>query len=131
MLHAHVLATGCAHACSCTTATPSSIQPFLSPAYEVLVLAENRELAKEALSVLGPDAVVGDAAIYLLAKLPDGMDDVDLVRRLIQEHRVTCIPGSACGCPGYIRVAFANCTTEQCRDACERLRTGLVELLPG
>ena len=86
-------------------------------------------MAKQALSVLGSDAVAGEAAIYLFAKLPDGLDDVDVVRRLIQEHRVTTIPGSACGCPGYIRVAFANCTTEQCRDACERLRSGLDALM--
>jgi aromatic aminotransferase len=96
-----------------------------------MTLAENRKVALEALSVLGEGAVVGDAAIYLFAKLPGGLDDVEVVRRLIQEHKVMTIPGSACGCPGYIRVAYANLSLAECEDACAKLRSGLQELMQG
>lgn len=71
----------------------------------------------------------GDGAIYFLVKLPEGTDDEEIVERLIKEHRVTTIPGAACGTPGYIRIAYANNTTEDCREACRRLREGLVALL--
>lgn len=93
-------------------------------------LAENRQLAIDALAVLGQDAVLGEAAIYLFAKLPPELqDDNEVVRKLIQEHKVTCIPGSACGVPGHIRVAFANLSTEECRQACKRLHAGLQSLM--
>jgi aromatic aminotransferase len=80
----------------------------------------------EALSPLGPGAVAaGDAAIYFLARLPHGTDDEVAVARLIREFKVTTIPGSACGMPGHIRVAYANCTAEECAAACMRLKAGL------
>jgi aromatic aminotransferase len=92
--------------------------------------AENRELVLDALSVLGEDSVPAqDGAIYFLAKLPDGMDDEEVVRRLVTEYRVTTIPGSACGMPGYIRVAYANVTADACREACNRLRQGLADMI--
>ena len=91
--------------------------------------AENRDLAIDALAPLGEGAVVGEAAIYLFAKLPDGLDDNVVVERLIKEHQVTIIPGSACGAPGYIRVAYANCTLEDCKEACRRLKHGLEALI--
>lgn len=55
--------------------------------------------------------------------------DEDVVAWLIREHGVCVIPGSACGAPGYIRVAYANLTLEQCREAAARLKAGLQQLL--
>jgi aromatic aminotransferase len=84
----------------------------------------------QALQPLGNDAVAaGEAAIYFFAKLPEGMDDEAVVQRLVKEHGVTTIPGSACGCPGFIRVAYANCTASQCTHVCERLKRGLETLV--
>lgn len=95
-------------------------------------LRANRELVLDALSVLGPGKVrAGDAAIYLFAELPAGTDDEALVKELIQRYGVTTIPGASCGCPGYIRVAYANVETDACREACARLKQGLSELLMG
>lgn len=92
--------------------------------------AENRELARAALAPLGDGAIAaGEAAIYFFAKLPQDLDDEVVVERLIKEFRVTTIPGSACGSPGYIRVAYANCTREQCAVACDRLKAGLEAIL--
>ena len=48
---------------------------------------------------------------------------------LVEEHGVCIIPGSSCGCPGYIRVAFANMTPELCQKAAARLKAGLTELV--
>ena len=58
-----------------------------------------------------------DGAIYLWAKLPDGMDDAEVVETLVKEHKVCIIPGSSCGSPGFVRVAFANLTEEACEEA--------------
>jgi aspartate/methionine/tyrosine aminotransferase len=87
-------------------------------------------MALDALSVLGEGSVAaGNGAIYLFARLPEGMNDALVVERLIKEHRVTLIPGSSCGSPGFIRVAYANCTPEDCAEACARLKAGLETLL--
>ena len=95
----------------------------------------NRDIARDALSVLGEGAVKGgEGALYLWARLPsngDGRpaDDVAVVRWLVMRHGITVIPGSACGFPGHIRVAFANMPNEKYREAALRLKTGLQELL--
>ena len=52
-------------------------------------------------------------------------DDEAVVKRLIDEHGVCVIPGSACGAPGCLRVAFANLKPEQCLQAAARLKAGL------
>lgn len=117
--------THCMHGCALQLAMRENAHH-----HSDALLAENRQLARDALSVLGDDAVLGEAAIYLFARLPPQLqDDTEVVRRLIQEHRVTCIPGSACGVPGHIRVAFANLSTNECKTACERLRAGLQQLM--
>eukprot|EP00879_Flechtneria_rotunda_P018349 GHRR01019246.1.p1 GENE.GHRR01019246.1~~GHRR01019246.1.p1 ORF type:complete len:399 (+),score=104.95 GHRR01019246.1:337-1533(+) len=55
--------------------------------------------------------------------------DEDVVAWLIRQHGVCVIPGSACGVPGYIRVAFANLTPAKCEVAAGRLKAGLKELI--
>lgn len=67
----------------------------------------------------------GDAAAA--AALAAG--DEAVVEWLIQEHGVCIIPGSACGAPGYVRVAFANLKPEQCQVAAGRLKAGLQQLV--
>jgi len=54
--------------------------------------------------------------------------DEAVVEWLIQEHGVCIIPGSACGAPGYVRVAFANLKPDQCQVAAGRLKAGLQQL---
>jgi katanin p60 ATPase-containing subunit A1 len=55
--------------------------------------------------------------------------DEAVVEWLIQEHGVCIIPGSACGAPGYVRVAFANLEPEQCKVAAGRLKAGFQQLV--
>lgn len=48
---------------------------------------------------------------------------------LVKEHKVCVVPGSACGCPGYVRVAFANLDERNCKQAAAQLRRGLQQLV--
>lgn len=94
-------------------------------------LVKNREMLVKALAPLGKDNVKGgEGAIYLWAKLPDQFpDDFEVVRWLVNRHRVVVIPGSASGGPGYIRISFGGLKDEECGDAAERLKKGLEELV--
>lgn len=95
-------------------------------------LETNLNIVSSALAPLGKRAFkAGGGAIYLWCKLPDSIadDDKEVVRWLAYKHGVCIIPGSACGAPGYVRVAFANLEEEQCRVAAGRLQKGLEELV--
>lgn len=96
-------------------------------------LAGNREALIDALSPLGSlgsGVGGGEGAIYLWARLPEGCeDDEAVVGWLVREHGVCVIPGSSCGCPGYVRAAYANLQPEACRQAAARLKAGLQELV--
>lgn len=90
----------------------------------------NREAVEGALvATLGAENVYGGAgAIYLFARLPVA-DDEAIVRQLAADHGVVVIPGSACGMPGHIRVAYANLETADCVRAAQRLAAGLEAIL--
>ncbi|XP_028964239.1 aromatic aminotransferase ISS1-like isoform X2 [Malus domestica] len=94
-------------------------------------LVKNREIVLEALSPLGDNAVKGgEGAIYLWAKLPDKyVDDDKFVHWLAHRHGVVVIPGSACGCPGNVRISFGGLVEDDCKAAAERLRRGFEELI--
>ena len=47
----------------------------------------------------------------------------------MKEHKVCVVPGSACGCPGYVRVAFANLDEGKCKQAAAQLKRGLQQLV--
>lgn len=46
----------------------------------------------------------------------------------MRAHGVCIIPGTSCGAPGFVRVAFGNLQTDICREAARRLRAGLEQL---
>lgn len=96
-------------------------------------LADNRAAILDALSPLGSlgaGLAGGEGAIYLWVKLPEGCeDDVAVVEWLVRKHKVCLIPGTSCGCPGSMRVAFANLQPLVCKEAAVRLKAGLQELL--
>ena len=56
-------------------------------------------------------------------------DDEAVVSWLVKEHQVCVVPGSACGCPGYVRVAFANLDEQKCKKAAAQLKKGLQQLV--
>ena len=102
-------------------------------AEKVAGLAPSRRAAEAALAHLGPGSRVwGEGAIYLWARLPPppptatgtatggggaagerqepapAADDRGFVRFCVSRHGVAVIPGSACGVPGCVRVAFGR-----------------------
>lgn len=91
----------------------------------------NRAYVLDAVSCLGEDALVpSEGAIYVFCKLPEGYeDDEKVVEWLVKKHKICVIPGSSCGCKGYIRIAFGNLPADACRDAAARLKSGLLELV--
>lgn len=70
--------------------------------------------------------VVCELAIKNHAGSPD---DVAVVSWLVQEYQICLIPGSSCGAPGYIRVAFGNLQPELCKEAAARLKIALLQLV--
>ena len=56
-------------------------------------------------------------------------NDEQVVEWLVKEHGVCVIPGSSCGVPGHIRVAFANLDEAACQKAADRLQAGLHQLV--
>mmetsp|Transcript_18016 Transcript_18016/g.43944 ORF Transcript_18016/g.43944 Transcript_18016/m.43944 type:complete len:162 (+) Transcript_18016:1-486(+) len=100
-------------------------------------VVKNRTTVTAALAAaLGEASIVGGTgAIYLMAELPPARggpaDDRAVVEWLAEEHKVVLIPGSACGSPGWVRVAFANLEPGVCAEAARRMEAGLTALVEG
>ncbi|EED86265.1 aspartate aminotransferase, partial [Thalassiosira pseudonana CCMP1335] len=95
---------------------------------QVDTLEIGREAILEAMSTL-EETIGGDGAMYLMGKLPEGVDDqVCVVSSLVEHYGVAVIPGSFCGYPGWIRVCYSNLPPEECKVAASRLKEGLSEL---
>jgi len=67
----------------------------------------------------------GSGAMYLMGKLPNGIDDKDATKMLIEKYGVAVIPGSFCGYPGWIRVCYTNLSPPECALAASRLAEGI------
>ena len=55
-------------------------------------------------------------------------DDKAVVTWMVHTHKVSVIPGSGCGCPGHIRVAFGKPKPAAFGEAAARLKAALTEL---
>jgi aspartate/methionine/tyrosine aminotransferase len=99
------------HAAHASQALAAACLSAAGPAWvadRVAALAPSRAAARAALAPLHPHVWGGDA-IYWWARLPPGCeDDWRVVRWMAAAHRVAVVPGSACGTPGHVRVAFAK-----------------------
>lgn len=51
-----------------------------------------------------------------------------VVEWMVHAHGVAVIPGSACGCPCHIRIAFGKPAPEQFGAAADRLHAALTQL---
>ncbi|CAL5224308.1 g6975 [Coccomyxa viridis] len=94
-------------------------------------LEGNRAAVLEALKPLGTlgKGVYGGDAIYIWAKLPAGCtDDKAVVEWMVHTHKVSVIPGTGCGIPGHIRVAFGKPAPADFREAADRLHVAMQEL---
>jgi aspartate/methionine/tyrosine aminotransferase len=99
----------------------------------VRALARLRETVVERLSALAPLAVVpaADGAFYCLMRIETGVDPMILAERLIREHRVAVIPGTAFGIEQgcYVRVAYGALQEATVAEGVGRLVDGLRRML--
>lgn len=51
-----------------------------------------------------------------------------MVTWMVHTHKVSVIPGSGCGCPGYIRIAFGKPEPGAFQEAAARLNAALKQL---
>lgn len=81
-----------------------------------------RDLAVAALRTAGLQVETPQAAIYVWARLPEGVDEVDFVTRLLDVHGVSLTPGSVFGPggKGYVRVSLCL-ADEKLQEAMERV----------
>jgi aspartate/methionine/tyrosine aminotransferase len=72
-----------------------------------------------------------DGAFYFFLKVHTQIDSLELVKRLIQEHRVAVIPGTTFGMDDgcYLRVAYGALQKETAQTGIERLVQGLQTIL--
>ncbi len=81
--------------------------------------------------ISGVECRPGEGTFYAFPRVQDALtalhikDDVALVARLLQNADLACVPGSAFGAPGYLRMSFA-CSMEQLEEAMRRLKSVLV-----
>lgn len=104
-------------------------RPWL--ASQIASLKQNRQALLEALTPLGTlgDGIYGGDAIYVWARLPAGcQDDKAVVTWMVHTHKVSVIPGSGCGCPGHIRIAFGKPEPAAFQEAAGRLNAALKQL---
>ena len=67
-----------------------------------------------------------DGAFYFFLKLNSPIDDMELVKRLVEQYKVAVIPGSTFGMNGcYLRVAYGSLQLSTAEAGIERLTRGL------
>ena len=92
-------------------------------------LAEIREIVISQLASLAPLAHVpaADGAFYCLLKVSTALDPLTVAERLIREHLVAVIPGTAFGMTDgcYLRVAYGALQKETVTEGIGRLVSGL------
>jgi aspartate aminotransferase len=89
---------------------------------------ERHDFVVEALNdVQGFACRPGEGTFYAFPRIAEALaalgmqDDVAFVEYLLNKADVACVPGSAFGAPGYVRLSFA-CSMTELRDAIERIK---------
>lgn len=102
-------------------------------ATRIAEMAEVRRQVLQGLASIARYAQVSEAegAFYVGMRLDTPMDSLEIVRRLISEHRVALIPGSAFGVTEecFLRLAYGALTRGQVEEAITRLAFGLRMIL--
>ena len=98
-------------------------------------MAEVRELARRAFAEIASfcAAPLTDGAFYFFLRLSTSIAPLDLVERLVKEHRVAAIPGTAFGISSgcSLRVAFGALEKETAAQGIGRLVRGLRQIVKG
>ena len=108
----------------------------VGPAYcrrHLKPLAEIHEIVARELRALEPLCTVprADGAFYCFIRVNADADPMEIAERLIREHRVAVIPGTAFGVTDgcYFRVAYGALQKDTVAEGIGRLVTGLRALL--
>lgn len=78
----------------------------------------------------GISCLAGDGTFYAFADVSDTIarleltDDIEFAAWLLSNAHVACVPGSAFGCPGYVRFSFAA-SQHELEQAIERVKSAL------
>lgn len=96
-------------------------------------IAEIRDVVRRELSSLGARCELppADGAFYFLLRVQTELPPMRIVERLIQEHRVAVIPGTAFGLTDgcYLRVAYGALQRDAAKEGIGRLVSGLKKIL--
>ena len=99
----------------------------------VAELARVRTLVHARLSAIADVVEVPEAlgAFYFLLKIRTSLDSFTLVERLVREHRVAAIPGTAFGLPDVcsLRISYGALAPDTVAAGVDRLATGLRALV--
>ncbi len=101
-------------------------------ATRIAPLADVREQVLTRLSAIGDlaEAPSADGALYCLLRVRTAIDAMTLAERLIREHRVATVPGTAFGLTNetYLRVSYGALARETVDEGMERLVGGIKAL---
>ncbi|NEN99891.1 MAG: pyridoxal phosphate-dependent aminotransferase [Moorea sp. SIO3I7] len=102
-------------------------QPHINAIASVRQVVLNSLKRLEGLCTIGS----ADGAFYVFLKVDTQLDAFELVQRLIREHRVAVMPGSAFGIEDgcYLRLAYGALQKETAAEGIERFVAGLNEIL--
>ncbi|MBD2447316.1 pyridoxal phosphate-dependent aminotransferase [Nostoc sp. FACHB-152] len=96
-------------------------------------IAKVRDLVLDSLNSLQNlcTVVPADGAFYCFLKVHTQMDTFELVKQLIQEHKVAVIPGTTFGMERgcYLRVAYGALNKDKAKAGIERLVKGLQKII--
>ena len=97
-------------------------------------IAKVRSVVLKQLESLGNIASIAPAngAFYFFLKVNTNLDDLELVKQLIEKYRVAVIPGSTFGLTDgcYLRIAYGSLQLSTATIAVERLINGLKDICP-
>lgn len=101
---------------------------FLEPVIEQL--RERRDALADVLQKAGFKLLgnrPSDGTIFMLAKIPEGIEisDEEFIERALEMKKISGIPASACGKPGWIRFSFGSMTMEDI----ERFGRNIIEVV--
>ena len=101
-------------------------------AEKVEAIAQVRQIALQKLTAI-PDLCTippTQGAFYFFLKVETGLDSLELVKQLIQDHKVAVLPGTTFGMAGcYLRVAYGALDQETAAAGINRLVQGLQQII--
>ncbi|NET02152.1 MAG: pyridoxal phosphate-dependent aminotransferase [Sphaerospermopsis sp. SIO1G1] len=99
----------------------------------IQTIAETRKIVINALNQLQDLCTITPAngAFYFFLKVHTQMDSLELVKTLIQEHKIAVIPGTTFGIENgcYLRVAYGALQQQTAKQGIERLVKGIKSII--